>query len=77
MCLGETIRVSTTLHSLRMEGASRLSEILPGIRFSQFYRSVIHYTLWNSCSYYWRRRFEKFATDVLIFSEAFVGRWCN
>lgn len=30
MCLGETIRVSTTLHSLRMEGASRLSEILPG-----------------------------------------------
>lgn len=30
MCLGETIRMSTTLHSLRMEGASRLSEILPG-----------------------------------------------
>lgn len=31
MCLGESIRVSTTLHSLRMEGASRLSEILPAI----------------------------------------------
>lgn len=31
MCLGESIRVSATLHSLRMEGASRLSEILPAI----------------------------------------------
>ncbi|KAJ6638733.1 hypothetical protein Bhyg_11471 [Pseudolycoriella hygida] len=31
MCLGETVRVSTTLNLLRMEGASRLSEILPAI----------------------------------------------
>lgn len=31
MCLGETVRVSNTLHSLKMEGASRLSEILPSV----------------------------------------------
>lgn len=31
MCLGETIRLSTSLHSLKLEGASRLSEILPAI----------------------------------------------
>lgn len=31
MCLGETIRLSSSLHSLKLEGASRLSEILPAI----------------------------------------------
>lgn len=31
MCLGETVRVSTTLHSIKLEGASRLSEILPTV----------------------------------------------
>lgn len=31
MCLGETVRVSSTLHSLKMEGASRISEILPSV----------------------------------------------
>ncbi|XP_055617308.1 uncharacterized protein LOC129762793 [Toxorhynchites rutilus septentrionalis] len=31
MCLGETVRLSTTLHSLKLEGASRLSEILPAV----------------------------------------------
>ncbi|XP_053672008.1 uncharacterized protein LOC128722185 [Anopheles nili] len=31
MCLGETVRVSGTLHSVRLEGASRLSEILPTV----------------------------------------------
>ncbi|XP_055585166.1 uncharacterized protein LOC129738016 [Uranotaenia lowii] len=31
MCLGETVRVSTTLHSIKLEGASRLSEILPSV----------------------------------------------
>lgn len=31
MCLGETVRLSTSLHSLKIEGASRLSEILPAI----------------------------------------------
>lgn len=29
MCLGETVRVSTTLHSIKLEGASRLTEVLP------------------------------------------------
>jgi hypothetical protein len=31
MCLGETVRVSTTLHSIKLEGASRMSEILPTV----------------------------------------------
>ncbi|XP_021713152.1 uncharacterized protein LOC5568718 [Aedes aegypti] len=31
MCLGETVRVSTNLHSIKLEGASRLSEILPTV----------------------------------------------
>uniref|UniRef100_A0A1B0DKC6 NACHT domain-containing protein n=1 Tax=Phlebotomus papatasi TaxID=29031 RepID=A0A1B0DKC6_PHLPP len=31
MCLGETVRLSTTLHSIKIEGASRLSEILPSV----------------------------------------------
>ncbi|EDS29102.1 conserved hypothetical protein [Culex quinquefasciatus] len=31
MCLGETVRVSATLHSIKLEGASRLSEILPTV----------------------------------------------
>lgn len=31
MCLGETVRVSSTLHSIKLEGASRLSEILPTV----------------------------------------------
>jgi hypothetical protein len=31
MCLGETVRMSSTLHSLKVEGASRVSEILPSI----------------------------------------------
>lgn len=31
MCLGETVRLSITLHSLKLEGASRLSEVLPSI----------------------------------------------
>lgn len=31
MCLGETVRTSKTLHSLKVEGASRISEILPSI----------------------------------------------
>lgn len=31
MCLGETVRLSTTLHSIKLEGASRLSEILPTV----------------------------------------------
>lgn len=31
MCLGETVRLSKSLHSLKLEGASRLSEILPAI----------------------------------------------
>lgn len=31
MCLGETVRLSTNLHSLKIEGATRLSEILPSI----------------------------------------------
>lgn len=31
MCLGETVRVSNTLHSIKLEGASRLSEILPTV----------------------------------------------
>ncbi|XP_058055694.1 uncharacterized protein LOC131207102 [Anopheles bellator] len=31
MCLGETVRVSTTLHAIKLEGASRLSEILPTV----------------------------------------------
>ncbi|KAL5282564.1 hypothetical protein ACFFRR_005584 [Megaselia abdita] len=31
MCLGETVRISTTLHTLKLEGCSRLSEILPSI----------------------------------------------
>ncbi|KAI9578222.1 hypothetical protein GQX74_015108 [Glossina fuscipes] len=31
MCLGETIRVSSTLHTLKLEGSSRISEILPSI----------------------------------------------
>lgn len=29
MCLGETVRLSNTLHTLKLEGSSRLSEILP------------------------------------------------
>lgn len=31
MCLGETVRVSSTLHSLKIEGASRLTEVLPTV----------------------------------------------
>lgn len=31
MCLGETVRLSPTLHSLRLEGTTRLSEVLPVI----------------------------------------------
>ncbi|GAB0087497.1 NACHT domain-containing protein [Sergentomyia squamirostris] len=31
MCLGETVRLSSTLHSIKIEGASRLSEILPSV----------------------------------------------
>lgn len=31
MCLGETVRLSNTLHTLKLEGSSRLSEILPSI----------------------------------------------
>lgn len=31
MCLGETVRLSNTLHTLKLEGCSRLSEILPSI----------------------------------------------
>lgn len=31
MCLGETVRISNTLHTLKLEGCSRLSEILPSI----------------------------------------------
>jgi hypothetical protein len=31
MCLGETVRLSNTLHSIKLEGASRLSEILPAL----------------------------------------------
>lgn len=29
MCLGETIRVSNQLHSIKLEGSSRMSEVLP------------------------------------------------
>lgn len=29
MCLGETVRVSTQLHSIKLEGSSRMSEVLP------------------------------------------------
>lgn len=31
MCLGETVRLATKLHSLKLEGATRLSEILPSV----------------------------------------------
>lgn len=31
MCLGETVRVSPALHSLKLEGTTRLSEVLPVI----------------------------------------------
>ncbi|XP_055851155.1 uncharacterized protein LOC129915572 [Episyrphus balteatus] len=31
MCLGETVRLSNTLHTLKLEGSSRLSEILPSV----------------------------------------------
>lgn len=31
LCLGETVRQSCTLHSVRLEGAARLSEILPAM----------------------------------------------
>lgn len=31
MCLGETVRVSTQLHSIKLEGSSRLSEVLPAV----------------------------------------------
>lgn len=31
LCLGETVRQSSTLHSVRLEGAARLSEILPAV----------------------------------------------
>lgn len=31
MCLGETVRISNTLHTLKLEGSSRISEILPSI----------------------------------------------
>jgi len=31
MCLGETVRLSPSLHSLKLEGASRLSEVLPAL----------------------------------------------
>lgn len=31
MCLGETVRLASTLHSLKMEGATRVSEILPSV----------------------------------------------
>lgn len=31
MCLGETVRLSPTLHSLKLEGTTRLSEVLPVI----------------------------------------------
>lgn len=31
MCLGETIRISKALHSLKLEGLSRISDILPSI----------------------------------------------
>lgn len=31
MCLGETVRLSSTLHSIKMEGSSRMSEVLPTI----------------------------------------------
>lgn len=29
MCLGETVRVSSQLHSIKLEGSSRMSEVLP------------------------------------------------
>lgn len=29
MCLGETVRVSTQLHSIKLEGSSRVTEVLP------------------------------------------------
>lgn len=29
MCLGETVRVSNQLHSIKLEGSSRMSEVLP------------------------------------------------
>lgn len=31
MCLGETVRVSSQLHSIKLEGSSRLSEVLPTV----------------------------------------------
>lgn len=31
MCLGETVRVSKALHTLKLEGLSRMSDILPSI----------------------------------------------
>lgn len=31
MCLGETVRVSSQLHSIKIEGSSRLSEVLPAV----------------------------------------------
>lgn len=31
MCLGETVRVSTQLHSIKLEGSSRVSEVLPAL----------------------------------------------
>lgn len=31
MCLGETVRLSNTLHTLKLEGSARISEILPSI----------------------------------------------
>ncbi|KAM7359523.1 uncharacterized protein ACRADG_013241 isoform 2-T4 [Cochliomyia hominivorax] len=31
MCLGETVRISNTLHTLKLEGLSRISDILPSI----------------------------------------------
>lgn len=31
MCLGETVRISKTLHTLKLEGLSRISDILPSI----------------------------------------------
>ncbi|XP_037946372.1 uncharacterized protein LOC119678555 isoform X2 [Teleopsis dalmanni] len=31
MCLGETVRLSHTMHTLKLEGSSRISEILPSV----------------------------------------------
>lgn len=31
MCLGETVRLSTQLHSIKIEGSSRISEVLPAV----------------------------------------------